>query len=116
VAQPSVGSDPVALDRARKRCKRRRWLLIAGTGVQYRTCRQALFAFLSTVLAMFAFLFRSLPVFHCARVLLRLLSLRGLQFHHPEFRKLVICRPSGLLCYWCISRGLDLSEERSALW
>ena len=60
---------------------------------------------------MFAFLFRSLPLFHSARVLLRLLSPRGLQLQHPELRKLVICGPSGLLCYWCISQGVDLSEE-----
>jgi hypothetical protein len=68
-------------------------------------------AFLSAVFAMCAFLLRSLPVVHCARVLPRLLSLRGLQLHHPEFRKLVVGGPSGLLCYWCISQGFDLSEE-----
>jgi hypothetical protein len=73
-----------------------------------------LFAFLSTVLAMFALLFRSLSVFHCARVLLRLLSPRGLKLHYLEFRKLVIRRPSGLLCYWCIAQGLDLPEECTA--
>ena len=60
---------------------------------------------------MFAFLFRSLPLFHCARVLLRLLSPHGLQLHHVKFRRLIICGPSGLLCYWCISQGFDLSEE-----